>query len=311
MASYREVHYSRRPAKRVHQKMIVDALQGLEAFATLDRYRYIGLGSISFNDFSLVHRRLGIEKMISIERAEGERCEFNAPFNSIEVIEGETNDVLPRLDYEIPTICWLDFDSKLTKAVLRDVNVLAKRLESGSVLIVTLNAQPDPLDERVPELTDNVGAGHVPGGTSESDMAQWGTSEVYREILQNEIDEALTETNAMAQGSIEFQDDHIFNFQYQDAGGPKMVTAGWVIYQAMHAKHRQASGLSCWEFTEDVPEPYRIKVPILTEKEILFLNDQLPPGGDLPDVEFLPRKDIQDYAKIYSYMPTFVETILD
>ena len=57
-------------------------------------------------------------------------------------------------------------------------------------------------------------------------------------------------------------------------------------------------------------ETYNIEVPCLTMKEMRHLNAQLPKVGAaalaLPGV---PPSDIERYAELYRYFPTFAEAI--
>ena len=47
--------------------MICEALARLEFLKPLSEFRYTGFGSVYFGDFALFHRRLGIDKMTTIE----------------------------------------------------------------------------------------------------------------------------------------------------------------------------------------------------------------------------------------------------
>ena len=68
MSTFRpKVDYSLRPAKATVRRMIVEALARLSPLVPVDEYRYIGMGSTYFRDFQIVHRRLGICDMVTIE----------------------------------------------------------------------------------------------------------------------------------------------------------------------------------------------------------------------------------------------------
>src|SRR5437762_3665630 len=146
--SYRDINFSLRPAKNVERKMLCEAFSRLACFASFADYRYVGLGSTYFSDFLLVHRRLGINDMVSIERdtANRQRFLFNRPFACIEMRFGQSTDVLPRLAWRRRTIAWLDYDGVLEDDVLADAQHLASNMISGSVLVMTLNAEPGEAD---------------------------------------------------------------------------------------------------------------------------------------------------------------------
>ena len=86
-ASYREIDYRIRPAKYAERLMMVEAFRRLR-FGSIESYQYVGLGSVYFSDFSLIHRTLGISKMVSIEKNEEDKSRFieNAPFSCIELL---------------------------------------------------------------------------------------------------------------------------------------------------------------------------------------------------------------------------------
>lgn len=109
-SSYEKINYSLRPAKNIERKMLCETLQRLSFIQKLEKYRYIGFGSTYFSDFNLLHRLLGISKMISIEKDKKnkDRFEFNKPFSCIEMKFGSSNEVLPMLKWKEPSIVWVD-----------------------------------------------------------------------------------------------------------------------------------------------------------------------------------------------------------
>src|SRR5271163_4037347 len=80
-----ESPYWYRPAKRIQRYMMLDAFQQLRAIASPAHYQYVGFGGWEFVDFQLVRRRLGIPRMISIEKDSfrRKRYQFNRPFQDI------------------------------------------------------------------------------------------------------------------------------------------------------------------------------------------------------------------------------------
>ena len=88
-SSYEKIDYRLRPAKGVERKMLANAFWRLAAFDKIERYRYIGMGSVYFNDFILFHKVLGIKKLISIEGEDNpekqKRFKLNKPFRCIDL----------------------------------------------------------------------------------------------------------------------------------------------------------------------------------------------------------------------------------
>src|SRR4030066_388389 len=142
--SYLKVDFTIRPAKCIERKMLCDAFRRLRAFDSLRTYRYVGLGSVYFTDFTLLHRALRMTDMVSIERHEAAlpRLEFNRPFRCIQLRMGETSDVLPELDWDKRTIIWLDYEDPLEMWMLNDVKQLFTDMQSGSIAVFTVNAHP-------------------------------------------------------------------------------------------------------------------------------------------------------------------------
>src|SRR5947209_9875151 len=112
--SYRKVPYDLREAKQVERRMIIDALLRLAVagFSVTD-YQYTGMGSVYFVDYSLLHRLLGIHRMLSVEISQAirRRVEFNRPFGLVETEIAGIGDILPSLSRDRRHIVWLDYDN--------------------------------------------------------------------------------------------------------------------------------------------------------------------------------------------------------
>lgn len=148
--SFEHVNYALRPNKSVERKLMVEGLCALQPQFNVRDYWYIGLGSMWFVDFILVHKNLLIDKMYSIEWPDhADRAKFNRPYACIEVIPGETTEVLRNLPLqEYSSIIWLDHDSGIEGPVLQDIEIVCNKAKSGSVMIVTINADKRRLPRR-------------------------------------------------------------------------------------------------------------------------------------------------------------------
>ena len=315
-ASYERIHYGLRPAKNVQRKMLVETIRRLSEFGVVDSYRYIGFGSTYFSDFILFHKLLGIRNMISIERdiSNKPRFEFNRPYNCIRMLFGESNEVLPTLAWNVKTILWLDYDGSLESSVLTDVKYFCASAVPGSVIIVTVNAEPRELDEgkpRLEELQKSLGKDRIPPDVKEEDLSDWGTAAVFRRILASEILETLSERNGglTEENKIEYQ--QLFYFCYRD--GDRMLTTGGVVYEKGQGPIIARCGfdrLSFLRFSQNAKsKPCVLEVPKLTYKEIRHLDRQLPRlKGKKLTARRVPSADIKKYENIYRYFPTFAET---
>jgi hypothetical protein len=306
--SYESINYALRPAKNIERKMFCEVFRRLEEFGRLESYRYIGFGSTFFGDFSLFHKSLGIGNNISIEKdvRNQVRFEFNRPYNCIQLKFGESSDLLPTLGWDVRTIVWLDYDYKLDQGVLTDVAFVSANAPPGSVLIVTVDARPEVLAERVKSLESRFEAKKLPQGLSEAKLGDWGTADAYRRIISNEIKEKINLRNGARSPGTKFLYNQLFNFHYADSA--KMLTVGGIIYDEGQVNLVAKCGFTSFDFVKTGEEPYTIEVPSLTLKEIRHLDRKLP-CTEVTDIDApsIPEIDIQRYAKIYRYFPSFVD----
>jgi hypothetical protein len=289
--------YLARPAKHVLRHMLVEALQLLEPVGDPASYRYVGFGGLEFVDFDLFHRRLAIKDMISIEIDSNSHARYvaNRPFLPIRVLPGAASETLPTLDWSGLNIVWLDYESRLNTDVLSDVSFMARELAPGSVLILTVNASTPPIGKRMPTLEENVTVQRVPLGTTEKTLAKWGFAEVQRDVVSDVINqECRTRTD---RGSFE----QLFDFQYADSAF--MQTFGGIISSPSLEKTISSLPFDDLDFVvRPGKDPLRIELPILTQKEVIQINQQLPrdPGVDLT-LEGLPAEQLENYERVYRW----------
>jgi hypothetical protein len=309
-ASYQKINYRLRPAKHVERRMIAEALRRLDRLSALNFYRYVGFGSPYFTDFSLFHKHLGINDMLSIERVVDDkpRFEFNKPFDCIDLEFGESNAILPGVDWNGRTILWLDYDKKLLQAHLVDVATFAANAVPLSVLLVTVNADPGALVGRADKMRSRLPK-RVPIEASDDTLGAWGTAEVYRDILDEQITQTLHDRNhGMAPGAaVQYQ--QLFNFHYQD--GVPMLTIGGIFFDEGLRQQVNACGFEEFSFHRPGAESCDITVPSITPKEMRALNEVLPSSTPEAIVQpGLSDDEIATYARTYRYFPTYVEAEL-
>ena len=251
--------------------------------------------------------------MISIEKdaINKQRFEFNLPFKCIDIMYGNSNEELPKIDWNYKTIIWLDYDGKISLEILTDIKLVTSKLISGSVIIVSVNAEPDiydkDIEERLDCLKSTLGKDKVPYDIKASELSGWGFAKVLRRIINNEIEETLSGRNGGLHDLQKLTYNQVFNFNYDD--GAKMLTVGGVVFDDSQSAHFDQSGFKHIEFIKESDEPYKIEVPNLTFKEIRRLNEQLPrKTGDILKLPDVPDTDVEKYAKIYRYFPAFSET---
>lgn len=318
--TYRRFNYALRPAKHIQRKMIMDVLQRLDRVRSLRKYRYIGLGSVFFVDFSLVHRSLGIRNMICIEHHEEDRPRFvfNRPFASVDLRFGEAGTILDELPWRTPSIVWLDYDYKLDASVLSDIATVARRAPHGSVLIVTVDAEPEEIGDdespvhdgdmvpiRVAALETRIERS-LPFVRSNADLADWGLARVSRVLVEAIVREVLAGRLFGDAGPQRMEYRQLFNFHYAD--GARMATIGGVIFGSDRADEVDRCGFTDFTYLTNDADSYLIEPPVLTLREIRHLDSQLPIGSPVRlRARGLSDEDLARYADLYRYFPRFVD----
>ncbi|CAA7615151.1 O-methyltransferase [Magnetospirillum sp. SS-4] len=311
--SYRKIDYRIRPAKYAERNMLCAAFQKIR-FGSIESYQYIGMGSVYFSDFILFHRALGISRMISIEKEEGDQQRFldNLPFSFIEMNWGTTTTQLPNIDLSLRSIAWLDYDGRLSRSVLDDVRSFVSRACSGSILIVSVQCNPEGFSpteptKNVQAIRDELGDPYVEINLTDADLLGWGTAKVFRKAIINQIEEALALRNSMRPDPQKMLFRQIFNFHYED--GAKMMTVGVALFDRGQQNIFDQCGFAELDFTRNDEAAFRIDVPKLTSRELKKLESQMPlKAGTAIDYGSMPESDAHQFAKVYRYLPNFVAT---
>jgi hypothetical protein len=276
--------------------MFCDALRLLRVVRPLEEYRYVGFGHWQFVDFELMRRQLGIRSMVSIERdtLNQDRFEENNPFAEIELVFGDSSEVLPDLDMGPPTVAWLDYTARLNAVALSDLRLLAHGLPAGSVVAATFNCHPGKEDQRLDALRLAVGDDVVPGDLSEEDLDWRGLPRVQRRILAEQLAAAAHPRDPSAR-------IQQFMFLRYAETAPMMFWAALIVDETVEELLRQAR-LSSLEQFRDGDELLEITVPWLSTREVIALNEQIR-AGQVPEAKGLERKDCGAYARLHRWYP--------
>ena len=308
--SYREIDYRIRPAKHVERLMLCEAFRHLR-FHVLNDYQYVGLGSIFFTDFRLVHRSLGISRMISIEKVVNhrDRFEWNKPYAGISLRFGTTGQHLSRIDFNIPTIFWLDYDDPLSGSIISDIRTVAHNASHGSVLVVTVNAHPRKPDENGSDMLEQIraelGSNRIPPDVTLESLRGRGLAKLYRKVADAEVRDALSAANGVRRSEDERDYEQLFNFHYEDDA--RMATFGGVFFERRKHEEFQACAFERLSFVRNNATSFHIPTPKLTSREVAHLERQLPlsEGSNL-EYEPMPKRDAMQYKELYRYLPTFL-----
>ena len=155
-------------------------------------------------------------------------------------------------------------------------------------------------------LETAVGENKIPIGTKNENLSGWKAAEIYRQIINNEITDGLTDRNLVLSPNERIQYQQLFNFHYED--GVKMLTIGGIFYTEELKGRLSECAFQELDFYRPADEAYSINAPILTFKEIRALNACMPLSDDceqpLPPIS---EGDKNKYSQLYRYYPTFTE----
>lgn len=293
-----EVDYRIRPAKQAERSMLSDVVARLDRIRPITDFRYVGMGSIYFVDFVLIHRTFGIDAMTSIEQREEilERCHFNQPYECIDIMEKSVASALPELRSERPTIMWLDYTGKTDAGRLEEIAVACADLATPSFFAVTTDVTVAKEDDRLPEFRRDFGNRDAARITKPSDINR----QKFAPLIWSYIDGAIRD--AVGDRIDDAKYEQILHIRYAD--GAEMLTVGGLIYSGENLLKCDFDSL---DFVRHGGDPYELRVPKLTYRERAAL-DQLLPDGDLAEAPAaLEREDVDDYAKLYRHAPFYVD----
>lgn len=290
--------------------MILDTLQQLgDIGCRLKEYRYVGMGSIYFVDFMLMHRLFGMRKLLSVEldTTAERRVRFNNPFADVKIRIGSIGDALPTLDRDERHVVWLDYDHRLTTTDIEDLLLAAQVLSKQSIVMMTTDVEP-PSDGSGPNewmaRYKEVAGDFLPFDITLEDFRRSSLAHTNARILANVIRQGV-----VARPNVSFLP--MFSFAYAD--GHEMLTVGGMIGDADDERKLYSTGASAEEFIRkslDDP-PYVIEVPRLTRKERIALDQHMPCADGWVPKEFeITAEEIRNYRSIYRYYPMYGELMI-
>lgn len=335
--------YHLRPHKAVDRRIFLDLLRRFERWRPLGDYAYLSMGAYPLEDHKLVHRALGITRLIAFDLDAGvvARQLFNRPIQTCSCLHksaGETIDELHRIlkdagcTNDTGVIVWLDYtDPKQIGAQLREFQTLLDRLRVGDVVRVTVNAHPSELSE--PE--DRPGRGERPPTVEARQAKQF-------KRLQERIGEFLPSTTkpesltmdglptvlaasfaAAALKALPVSGNTTFRplsiTRYRD-GQQMLSITGAVVARGEEAQVAGRLGLEAWPFASETwTRIHNLVVPDLTVRERLFLEREVTSSsvgdivkalgfgkaGDIEVADFL-----ENYRHYYRFYPTLLATDL-
>lgn len=315
MSSYRKVNYSLRPAKHAQRRMIAELLSCLYPFRAVRDYQYVGFGSLWFEDFRLFHRLLGFKKMTSIEKSRlKERFIENRPFKSVDILFGESNAVLKKIDWSLSTITWLDYDSQISKSSLMDIETVVGKCQSGSILTLTYNVEEaaefveaqisDNDDSAATEMFRSRFADFSGKKIFQDDLKGQPFKSLVREICDTQIERSVAIRNRGKEKAETITFKLLVRLDYADA--TPMMTLVYILFSEDDMNKYNQCQFDTIDFLPSVGSTIRIDMPKLTLKEIRNIEAQVPTDNfDQIEKRGIPDSDIRKFIEIYRYLPNF------
>jgi hypothetical protein len=296
--------------------MIAEALQMAESRPELTNYLYVGMGGISFHDFKIMHRHLGIQKMVSVETQDAifQRQEVNKPFRCIRTEPEDASSVLGRLELDSErAIIWLDYDDIPNDAELDTMYDCVYQARASSFLITTFKADfHGTHEERLSNLLGKVDRARLPSWA----VAQKGFTvkecfEVSCDLMSQTVAHAMRERNRASGDGAQHAAVQFLYFKYKD--GSPMITIGWRILQREDEEQFRNGPVFDLDFTRaEGEEPFAIEPPVITPAEARLLNAELPCGeDDIPELPGLKPSEVRKYRSVYRYYPVYHEIAHD
>lgn len=314
-SSFLKLNYLLRPSKQVERKLIIEAIHRLGPLGyDISEYEYVGLGSIYYADFLLFHKYLFIDGMICAESANiPKRMTFNRPYEFIELHMNEVADVIPMLKRDRKYFVWLDYDVALSSSVLNDIKGMLSILAYGSLLVVTVDAEPrleenaeaDQLtgEQRVELWVDRLKSELGAYETGPIDRRVFTRAELprfYCRVLRTIFRESVTYREGL--GYLQ-----LFNYTYAD--NAQMLTVGGLIGDDAQLASIRSSDLLKQDYLSEAEESIRISVPHLTMREKHWLDQHMDTSPE--DLVFeLGEEHLQNFRRYFGHYPTYFESVI-
>lgn len=325
MSAGSSLPYRLRPNKAVDRELFLSLLMRLAPKLSLEKCHYVGLGGPFLEDFRMIHGRLGIAKMTCIETEEQvhKRQLFNRPVASIECVHKSLEDYLDETDFDAPAIIWFDYTEP--KGITTQIERFARTIgvvPIGSVLRVTLNANPAALGKPEPKDISVEAEGEASGDRSEKPTIQEWRLARFKERLGSLFPNGLGPDGmnfktfgasllralklAVEKEALSFRDRCVvWALATHYADGQAMVTAALVICK--NDDKAVEDLVKGWEFYSTVDAPHRLDLPALSTLERLTMESdgdaKTKMGFELPksDMGENPFEVFQKFYRIYPH----------
>lgn len=311
--------YRLRPHKAVDRRLFLELLNRYERWKDLESHAYISMAAFAMEDQKLVHRLLGIERLLAFDMHSDVvgRQKFNRPTAGTKCVQSTATDLVRDIVANVESagitgaagyIVWLDYtDPKQIGQQLADFHSLLTQLAPNDIVRVTVNANwdwwagksypnaPIAIDVRqkkaMAKLQLNLKT-YLPTDVKAESLDEHGICVAIARSFGKAAGQAV-------RGSRSFEPLSIIRY----ADGQQMLTiTGAVTTLSATPDLRGKLGLGSWAFaSSNWSDVKYIAVPDLTARERLFLEREAYRGE--PDLTATLGFNIEAAAE----MPGFVE----
>ena len=328
-----EIAYNLRPNKFVERQLFVELLTKV-CTEPPEQYVYVSLGGPQLEDQRLVHQRLGLKKLVSLEAdwIIYQRQLFNCRPSLIECQNNSTGDFVDDFDTfthsysEEEFIIWFDYaEADARREQVIEYQTLLNKLKDGDLIKITMNANPNTLGEirsgenhedvqkrRLKTLREQL-EDYLPEIPEHTEMTNRG----FVPILCNVIEHASLEA---VQDDPRSQPILLAAFIYQD--GPHQMLTVTVRRISKRKANSFCTNLQSrgWEYLpSDWKDTTRINVPNLTATERVYIEKLLFSEGNEQIHDKLPFRfhenseksleTLEEYAAHYRRYPSYFQVV--
>ncbi len=334
------IPYHLRPHKSVDRRLFIDLLARFERWKPLAEYVYVSMGAYPLEDHKLVHRHLGITRLIAFDFEDGivARQKFNRPIDTCHCVCKKSDELISELDAVLKEatfvepkgiVVWLDYtDPKQIGHQVREFEALLNKLRAGDLVRVTVNAQPNGLVDLQPP-----GTAPLPVGDKREKQLKNLKSRIGEFLPQDISADSMTEEGlplaisrafgAAALKALPVTGKNTFCplsiIRYAD-GEQMLSLTGVIVARNDKGELLEKLDLASWPFgSTDWSKVHRLLVPALTIRERLFLEKEIlskPPSDLVFELGFEAAADVkmteflENYKNYYRFYPTLLSAEL-
>lgn len=307
------IQYDLRPAKQAERRILIELLRlAGDIGLPLSSYRYLGMGGNRFYDFLLVHKYLGLRRMVSLEHDERmyERARYSCPYDFIDVRNETSQAFIANDQFVDPTVTWFDYDGGISAGVIGDIAQLGTKLKVGDLLFVTVCGIPpgalqkQGAQERLAWFQDELGG--VSGTVTLNDVETASFPDAVHKVLRSALTNAFA---ARTDGAF------VSMLEVEYADSMPMVTVGGGFLANGQAGSLLQRRKNVLPFLEQ-GSLYRIGSMNLTDRERRLFDraasKQSKVSKDRNQLKKLgfDDEDIDAYRDLLRFAPHYVETIV-